>query len=169
MKTQMAPQTKGILVPTEIRTESTEAMLESINEIYQAVERRAYELFEERGREPGHDLEDWIRAEQELLFPVQVTLLESDHDLKARAEVPGFNADQLHVAVEPRRLVITGKAEQQAESIAGETETTERRYNAILHSLDLPVEIDPASARVALQDGALNITALKTDENDLTE
>jgi DUF2934 family protein len=25
---------------------------------------RAYELYEERGREDGHDLEDWLRAEE---------------------------------------------------------------------------------------------------------
>ncbi len=27
---------------------------------------RAYQLFEERGYEHGHDLEDWCRAEQEI-------------------------------------------------------------------------------------------------------
>lgn len=27
---------------------------------------RAYELFEERGREAGHDWEDWFRAEEEI-------------------------------------------------------------------------------------------------------
>ncbi|HXT12606.1 MAG TPA: DUF2934 domain-containing protein [Candidatus Angelobacter sp.] len=30
------------------------------------VAQRAYELYEARGREPGHELEDWLRAEQEL-------------------------------------------------------------------------------------------------------
>jgi hypothetical protein len=28
---------------------------------------RAYELFESRGREPGQDEQDWLRAERELL------------------------------------------------------------------------------------------------------
>jgi DUF2934 family protein len=27
---------------------------------------RAYALYEERGREDGHDLDDWLRAEEEL-------------------------------------------------------------------------------------------------------
>ena len=27
---------------------------------------RAYELFEARGRENGHDMEDWLRAESEI-------------------------------------------------------------------------------------------------------
>ena len=28
---------------------------------------RAYELYERRGREPGQDEQDWLRAEQEIL------------------------------------------------------------------------------------------------------
>jgi hypothetical protein len=31
-----------------------------------AIAVRAYELFEERGREPGRDVDDWLRAEHEL-------------------------------------------------------------------------------------------------------
>jgi hypothetical protein len=27
---------------------------------------RAYDLYESRGREPGHDEQDWLRAEQEI-------------------------------------------------------------------------------------------------------
>jgi hypothetical protein len=30
------------------------------------VRRRAYELYEERGGEQGHDWDDWFRAEQEV-------------------------------------------------------------------------------------------------------
>ncbi len=30
------------------------------------VAERAYQLYQARGGEPGHDFEDWIRAEQEL-------------------------------------------------------------------------------------------------------
>ena len=32
----------------------------------EAIRRRAYELYEERGRERGHDLDDWLRAEAEI-------------------------------------------------------------------------------------------------------
>jgi hypothetical protein len=28
---------------------------------------RAYELYEERGREGGHDIEDWLAAEAEII------------------------------------------------------------------------------------------------------
>jgi Protein of unknown function (DUF2934) len=31
------------------------------------IRERAYELYESRGREPGHDEQDWLRAEQEII------------------------------------------------------------------------------------------------------
>lgn len=32
----------------------------------QQIRDRAYELYEARGREDGHDLNDWLRAEEEI-------------------------------------------------------------------------------------------------------
>lgn len=34
--------------------------------VEEAIRVRAYELFEERGHENGHDQEDWLRAEEEI-------------------------------------------------------------------------------------------------------
>jgi len=31
-----------------------------------AVQQRAYELFVSRGQKPGHELEDWLQAEEEI-------------------------------------------------------------------------------------------------------
>jgi hypothetical protein len=33
----------------------------------EAIQYRAYELYEARGREDGHDVEDWLRAEAEII------------------------------------------------------------------------------------------------------
>ena len=30
------------------------------------ISRRAYERYEERGREPGHDVDDWLEAERDV-------------------------------------------------------------------------------------------------------
>lgn len=37
------------------------------------IERRAYELYLDRGSEPGHDFEDWLRAERELKVRSEAT------------------------------------------------------------------------------------------------
>jgi hypothetical protein len=33
-------------------------------ELYERVSRKAYELYQQRGEEPGHDIEDWLTAER---------------------------------------------------------------------------------------------------------
>jgi hypothetical protein len=37
------------------------------NARHEDVERRAYELYEQRGREEGRDWDDWLQAEREML------------------------------------------------------------------------------------------------------
>ena len=38
---------------------------ESHSNVEEEIRHRAYELYEQRGREDGHDLDDWLRAEGE--------------------------------------------------------------------------------------------------------
>jgi len=38
----------------------------STSEIQEQIRRRAYELYEQRGRDDGHELDDWLRAESEV-------------------------------------------------------------------------------------------------------
>ena len=39
----------------------------STPELLEQIRIRAYELFEQRGREQGHEVEDWLKAEAEVL------------------------------------------------------------------------------------------------------
>jgi hypothetical protein len=47
-------------------TLSDERPAEHKNVANDDVAQRAYELYETRGREPGHELDDWLKAEREL-------------------------------------------------------------------------------------------------------
>jgi hypothetical protein len=40
--------------------------IEPSQNLEEEIRRRAYELYEEHGREDGHDLDDWLRAEAEI-------------------------------------------------------------------------------------------------------
>ena len=48
---------------TRFTTSQTTA---SPSDLHERIRRRAYELYEERGREDGHDLADWLQAESEV-------------------------------------------------------------------------------------------------------
>ncbi len=46
-------------------TKSAASVSES-HDLDEQIRHRAYELYEQRGRELGHELEDWLRAEKEV-------------------------------------------------------------------------------------------------------
>jgi HSP20 family molecular chaperone IbpA len=97
------------------RLSEGDTFAERVEQISTAIARRAYELFEGRRSEHGHDREDWFRAESELLTPVPVRVIETDGELQVRAEVPGFTDKEVEVRIEPRRLIICGKKQQTSE------------------------------------------------------
>jgi hypothetical protein len=49
--------------PSSIRTATQN---EITPELEQRIRLRAYEIFEQRGRQDGHDWDDWLQAEAEL-------------------------------------------------------------------------------------------------------
>jgi hypothetical protein len=74
---------RGLLV---VPTTKEVAMIESREVSKKNIARRAYELYTQRGREPGKDVEDWVSAEKELGTEPNMT------PAKARAAHPGqFN------------------------------------------------------------------------------
>lgn len=93
---------------------------------------------------------------------MHLELTESDNNLTVRAEVPGFNAKELEINVEPRRLTITGKRETKEETKKGKTVFSELCASEILRVVDLPAEVDISNVSANVKDGILNIKMTKT-------
>jgi HSP20 family molecular chaperone IbpA len=133
-----------------------------------AIARRAYELFEKRGGEHGHDWEDWFRAESEILRPVSVSMSESDDRISVRANVLGLDGNELKVSVEPQRITILGKKEMSAsESEEGKMEFIDRVPDQILHMIDLAADVIPEGTVVELQAGLLKFELPKATKQNL--
>jgi len=63
-KAQKQPQSKIVVGPKS--SPGKVAMMPDTVPSLDRIRARAYELYEGRGREPGQDEQDWLRAEQEL-------------------------------------------------------------------------------------------------------
>lgn len=150
---------------TGLRRVSPDELMARADQTFQAIARRAFELFEENGRGLGHDLEDWFNAESEMLHPMHVSLAESDGSLTVHAEVPGFSAKDLEVSVEPRRLTIAGNRETSKEEKDKRILYTERCANQILRVMDLPTEVDTGKAEARLKDGLLELMLPKAAQS----
>ena len=139
-----------------------EKIFDRMREMQETISRRAFELFEKGGKIFGRDLDDWFKAESELLHPVNISIEDTDEGLKVEAEVPGFKAEDLEVSVEPYRLTIAGKREaEKEEKKKGKTVYSERSAERILRVVDLPVKVNTENVSAVLKDGVLEFTMLK--------
>ena len=156
----------SVQTPSEFQTVTIQtnpiAVADRMRDVYQSLSRRAYDLFEGRSHQHGHDVEDWLCAESELLCLVPLEIKWSDEQVTVRAEVPGFTAPDIEISAEPQRLFISGKKTLSAEQTKEETACTEQRSKEIFRAIELPAEVDPSQATATLKDGVLNIVLPKT-------
>jgi HSP20 family protein len=151
VKRQIEPLTTPIspIDPDALQWMTRETQLE--------IARRAYELFEARGAEHGHDWEDWFRAESEVLRPISVAVTETEEQFRIRANVLGFDHNELKISVEPRRVTIFGKKKLGAiETEGGKVEHIDWYPDQILRTIELPSTVDPRGAVIGLRTGVLS-------------
>ncbi len=153
MKTRRSAS-KRATPPARPRIVSSELVRSRSDEIADAVARRAYDLYERRGRADGHHDEDWRQAESELVFPVAVTVSDAGPCLTVEAAVPGFDACDVEVCVEPRRVTIAG---QRKSGEAPGAECRMRMYRAV----ELPQDVVACEVIAAVEDGVVAVTLRK--------
>ncbi len=121
-----------------------------------AIARRAFELFEKRGRGHRPHRGGGLKAESEFLCPVSIATSESEDRVSIRANVLGFTENELHVSIEPMRLSILGKRKgTSSRTEAGSIGLADQYPDQILRLIDLTTEIDPGRAVIELQAGML--------------
>src|SRR5215472_16545812 len=102
--------------PLPIPFEEFEAFPKHVEEFFDLIARRPFELLEKRPLLFGRDFENLFRFEPEVPRPVFLKLYETEETLVVRSEVPGYTEKELNVVCEPWRLVITGKKEYKEEA-----------------------------------------------------
>lgn len=154
-KIAVRPEPERIDKPAVVEGES---LIDRMRDISHEIARRAYELFEGRGKQSGRDLDDWLDAETDVLRRIPVDLTETDNDVTLRAELPGFNAKDLNVSVEPHRILINGKQSKSDERTEESHVIKECSSKEVFRAINLHTEVDPASADANIKDGILKIT-----------
>ena len=156
MKAQSTPQRHEAITPVQLV--AADVLLNRKNEIQNMIARRAYELFEGHGSVHGHDIDDWIEAEIEVVRAYRHDLKESLETIVFEAELPcSFTPDQLKVSVEPRRLMVNGETELDVISGGDMPAHMEKRTQRIFEVEELPADVDPSRATAILKGDMLEI------------
>lgn len=140
------------LVP--VTRQEADTQFEAWTEIRNRISRRAFEIFEERGRVHGYDLDDWFKAESEVVTPVQTTVNETEHLYTITLEVSGFKANELEIRAEPFRIFILGKKSGSGRMECGKTKE-------IFKPIIFCNQIETNTVIAELSDGQLTISIRK--------
>ena len=130
-------------------------------EMLDAIARRAYNIFEAKGRIKGRDLDNWLQAEAELFERTPLNIGESQDGVTVLAEVRDFTPKDLEIDLEPKRVTIIGRGRPQVEQKAGTSTDTQKRTVRLLRSVQLPVEIDAAHATARFKGGVIELKLKK--------
>ena len=112
--------------------------------IADAIRRRAFDLFQNRAGGNGSDLDDWLRAERDIVWAPATKLVEREKEFEVRITLPE-DAKDTRVCAMPDALVI---------KIQG-GHTHEDR----IHPLGLPASIDIEKVKASLDKGILRVIA----------
>jgi len=138
-----------------------ESLIERMDEIFNEISKRAFEMFEGNGHVFGRELDDWVKAEREFLHPVQIQVSESGDTFEVKAEVPGFTEKELEITAEPGRVTISGKRETSKEEKKGKTLYSETGSDEVLRIVDVPTNIDTNKITATLTNGILTLVLPK--------
>ncbi len=129
--------------------------------VHTEIRQRAFRLFQEKGCQPGYELEDWLEAERDVLYRPPCEMAETGEEIRIQAAVPGFCAGSVQVDVLPNSITIEGKSRLVAQEAGAKIRSSEFRQKRLLRQFDLPSRIDPEVITATLEDGVLRIVAKK--------
>ncbi len=138
-----------------------EKMFERMAELTKETAFKAFEFFRQRGGEFGKELEDWFRAESEILRAVPVEVTESDKNVYVTAAVPGFKPEEIEISVKDNLLILSGKTEKHDEKTDANVVYTDWESNRFLRQLTLPSMVAAEDVKAELKDGILQLTLPK--------
>lgn len=129
---------------------------------FEAVRDRAFDLFQKRGCELDHELEDWLNAEREVFGWPAAELAEKDAAYEIRVALPGFKAKDVEVIATPREVVVHASTEEEKKTQKDGVLWTEFSSNDVYRRFEFlnPISVDNVTAN--LEDGLLRIKAPET-------
>jgi HSP20 family protein len=140
-------------------SKKTLPVFDEIAKRFEAIQRRAFDLFKKRGRELGHDLEDWLKAEHELMGWPAAELAEKNGAYEMQITLPGFEAKDVEVTATPSEIVVHAATKEEKKAEKGNVLWTEFGSNDVYRRFEVPNPINVDKVTANLENGLLRIKA----------
>jgi HSP20 family molecular chaperone IbpA len=146
-----------------------EKMFGRIAEITRETAQKAYDFFQNRGAALGSHLDDWLKAESEILRPTPVEITETNDAVNIRAAVPGFKPDEVEISVKDNILILSGESKSEEKTEGENVFYSEWRSNRFCRQLTLPSEVETENVEAHLKEGVLQLSLKKKEQEEATK
>ena len=93
-----------------------------------------------------------------------VDIVETEHDLTIKAELPGLDPKDIEARVEDSALYLKGERKFEKESKKENYHRIERSYGGFSRAFSIPAIVDEEKIRADYKDGILTIALPKKDQ-----
>jgi HSP20 family protein len=143
-------------------TDNKAPVFEEIAKRFEGVQQRAFDLFDKRGRALGHELEDWLKAEQEVFGWPAAELAEKNGVYEMQVALPGFEEKDVQVTATPTEVVVHAATKEEKKTQKGAVLWTEFGSDEVYRSFKVPNPISVVNVTANLENGILRINAPQT-------
>jgi HSP20 family protein len=143
-------------------TDNKAPVFEEIAKRFEGVQQRAFDLFDKRGRALGHELEDWLKAEQEVFGWPAAELAEKNGVYEMQVALPGFEEKDVQVTATPTEVVVHAATKEEKKTQKGAVLWTEFGSDDVYRRFRVPNPISVVNVTANLENGILRINAPQT-------
>ena len=142
--------------------ETAPSLFQAMDKLFNDVRKRAFDLFQRRGALDGADLQDWFRAERDLVWAPESEMVETDKDFQMKIALPAMEAKDIQVSALPGAIIVQGETSHKEEKKEGKVHFSEFSERKLFRRFEMPTGIDVEQVKATLENGMLQITAAKT-------
>jgi HSP20 family molecular chaperone IbpA len=136
-----------------------ESIFNELNEMHDRIMKRAFEIFDGNGHAFGKDLEDWLRAENELVWKPAIEIEEKDKEILLRIATPGVDPKDISIEVTDEDILVRAETRHERKEEKGKVHVCEFTSGSMFRSVRLPKRIDPDKVKAEFKNGILSLTA----------
>jgi HSP20 family protein len=142
----------------------TQSIFDEMEKMQDQIMRRSYDIFHINGGIFGRDLEDWLQAEQELVWKPAIELEEKDDEFRLQIAVPGVDPKDIDIEVTPEDILVKADLHHQHKEKKGEVYVCEFASGNLFRSIHFPKKINPDKVKAEFKNGMLSLKAPVAEE-----
>ena len=139
-----------------VRIRKQQSVADDIAQMNERIMRRAREIFESRG---GSDLDNWLAAENEIVWRPAIELRETDTELLLSVAAPGVDPKDFDIEATPEDIVIKANVHHEHTDDQGAVHSCEFTCGSMFRTIHFPSRINPDAVKAEYKNGILKIQA----------